>query len=219
MLGLRTPIPLLATAILLVAPAEATTSYFVGASNEAAFNTAVGGLTLLDPTMLFSASDLASGGLFNASGTGINFLGFDDFQYANNPEDFTVSSGKLTATNAGEHVTVNFPGAGIYAFGFHITVTSGTANLCVELTHGACDYNFSAGSSPGVQFFGIVSTTPITAPLDIRDQGTFFTTVLPNFEAYSSTSTSSVPEPRTMLLVGLGLAILGLARPGLQRRA
>jgi len=62
---------------------------------------------------------------------------------------------------------------------------------------------------PGVQFFGIVSTTPILAPLDIRDQGTFFTTVLPDFEAFGP---SAVPEPHTMLLVGLGLIILPLVR-------
>ena len=37
MFGLRAPIPLLAVAVLLVAPAEATTSYYVGATNEASF--------------------------------------------------------------------------------------------------------------------------------------------------------------------------------------
>jgi len=209
MFSLRTLVPLLASAIWLVAPAEATTTYYVGASNEAAFNTAVGGMTMLDPSLTFSAGDLGTDGLFNASSTGINFLGFDDFNYPTIPESLTVSSNKLTATNAGEHITINFPATGIYAFGFHITTTSGNANLCVELTHGTCDFNFSAGSSAGVQFFGIVSTVPITAPLDIRDQGTFFTTVLPNFEAYGQ---SAVPEPRTMLLVGLGLVILPLTR-------
>ena len=209
MLGFRAAIQLLAITTVWVVPVKATTTYYMGASNEAAFNTAVGGLTLLNPSLTFSGGDLASGGLFNASGTGINFLGFDDFLFPAIPEDFAVNAGALAATNAGEHVTINFPLAGIYAFGFHITVASGTANLCLELTHGTCDFNFLAGSSTGVQFFGIVSTTPITAPLDIRDQGTFFTTVLPNFEAYGP---ASVPEPHSILLVGLGLIILGLAR-------
>jgi hypothetical protein len=210
MLGLRTLVPLLATAITLVVPAEATTSYYVGASNEAAFNTAVGGLTLLDPSLTFASGDLGTNGLFNASGTGINFLGFDDFNYPTIPENFTVNTGKLTDTNAGEHITINFPAATIYAFGFHFTVTTGTtANLCVELTVGGCDYNFGSVPSSSSQFFGVVSDAPIIAPLYIRDQGTLFTTVLPNFEAYGA---NPVPEPRTMLLVGLGLVILPLAR-------
>jgi len=216
MFGLRTHIPLWAASILLVMPAKATTTYYVGAANEAAFNTAVGGLTLLNTTLTFSGGDLGSGGLYNANGTGINFLGFDDFAYPTISEDFTVNTGKLTATNAGEHVTIHFPATTIYAFGFHVTVTSGTANLCVELIHLNCDYNFSAGAVPGVQFFGIVSTTPLLAPLDIRDQGTFFTTVLPNFEAFGP---SAVPEPHTMLLVGLGLIILPLIRVTRRKRA
>jgi len=209
MFGLRTAVPLLTTAILLVAPAEAATSYYTGSSGEALFNIAVGGLTLLDPSLTFSSSDLAPGGLFNASGTGINFRGFDDFNYPTIAEDFVVNTGNLTATNAGEHVTINFPAATIYAFAFHFTVTSGTANMCVELTHGTCDYNYSNVPSSSLQFFGIVSTTPITAPLDVRDVGIAFTTVLTNFEAYGP---ASVPEARTMLLVGLGLIILPLVR-------
>lgn len=56
MLGLRTAVPLLATAILLVVPAEATTSYYQGSAGETAFNAAIGGLTLMDPSLTFSAT-------------------------------------------------------------------------------------------------------------------------------------------------------------------
>jgi len=77
MFSLRIFGPLLAITTLLVLPAEATTTYYTGASGETSFNSAVSGMTLLDPALTFSASDLASGGLYNASGTGIDFLGFD----------------------------------------------------------------------------------------------------------------------------------------------
>ena len=60
MLSLRTLLPLSAIAILLVAPAEATTSYYTGASGETSFDTAVAGLTLLDPALTFSCGDLAT---------------------------------------------------------------------------------------------------------------------------------------------------------------
>ncbi len=109
MLSLRTLVPLSAIAILLVAPAEATTSYYTGASGETSFDTAVAGLTLLDPALTFSSGDLGTNGLFNASGTGIGFLGFDDFLFPTIPEDFTVTSGQLIATNAGERSQDHLP--------------------------------------------------------------------------------------------------------------
>ena len=206
MLGLRLAIPLFAITTLLVVPLQATTSYY--AANEAGFNTAVGGLTLLNPTLLFSGGDLGIGGLFDASDTGINFLGFGDFVF-NEVKDLTVNSGKLTAAEPGEVVKVVLPLAGIYAFGFHITTTAGAGSWFISLTPAGTDFTLTNTSAANVQFFGVVSTTPITAPLYIRNSGGNPTMVLPDFEAYSLAST---PEPRTMLLVGLGLIILPLAR-------
>ena len=213
MFSLRTLIPLLASAIWLVSPAEATTTYYAGTSNEAAFNAAVGSTTLL----AFSASDLVSGGLDNASGTGIDFLGFDDFLYPSIPDDFTVNAGKLTATQGAQHVTIAFPATGIYAFGIHFTLAaaSGAANWCVEFTPGSCDYTLGNTSPSNVQFFGIISSSPITAPLYTRASGFAPTIVFTNFEAYGQ---SAVPEPHTMLLVGLGLVILPLLPRRIRRK-
>jgi len=207
MLGLRTLVPLLATAIMLVAPAEATTTYYQGASSEASFNTAVGGMTLLDPALTFASGDLGTDGLFNASGTGINFLGIDGYPQTD-PLNLTVNSGALTATAGSEQVEITFPAAGVYAFGFHITLTTGAGSWFIGLTPGGTDYTVTNTSTSNVQFFGIVSTTPITGPLYIRNLGGNPVMVLPNFEAYGT----AVPEPRTMLLVGLGLVILPLIR-------
>lgn len=210
MVGLRTSIPFLAFAILLVAPAKATTSYYQGTSGETAFNSSLGFLTLLDPSLLFSSSDLGSFGLYNASSTGIDFLGFDSL---NAPTDFTVNAGKLTATQPSQSTTINFPAAGVYAFGFHITVTSGFESWCIELTVGTCNFSVLNTSPGNVQFFGFVSDTPVTAPLYIVPSAFSPTMVLTNFEAYS------VPESRTMLLTGLGLIILGLASRKIRRAA
>ena len=160
MFSLRTRIFLFATTILLVAPAEATTSYYAGGSSaENAFNAAVGGLTLLNPSMTFSAGDLASGGLYNASGTAIDFLGFDDF-VLNDPTDLTVASGKLTATQQGEGVKIAFPALGVYAFGVHISVVSSFGLWCVELSHGACDYSLtnSSNSASNLKLLCLVSS-------------------------------------------------------------
>jgi hypothetical protein len=212
-LSFRASIPLLATVILLVAPAEATTSYYQGASGssaETAFNTAAGGLTLLDPLLTFSSGDLAAGGLYNASGTGINFLGFDD---VNNPGiDFTVTTNQLTATQQDQRVRIDFPVATpIYAFGFHITYVAGTATYgswCVGSTLGSCTYAFNTLSPSDVQFFGFVSDTPVTSSLYIQAAAFAPKVVFTNFEAF----TDPVPETSTMLLVGLGLVILPLVR-------
>jgi hypothetical protein len=203
-LGLRTAV-LLATAILLVVPAEATTSYYTGAAGETAFNGAIGGLALLDPGLTFSG-DLESNGLLNASGTGIDFLGFDTAFSFNSPLSFTVNAGNLIATNAAEVVEITFPAAGVYAFGLHITVTSGSGNWCIDLTQGGCGSTVLNSSPSNVQFFGFVSNTPVTAPLYIHYVSGSPTIEFTNFEAYT------VPEPNTMLLVGLGLVILPLVR-------
>ena len=207
--GFKGAIQLLAMTTLLVVPVKATTTYFAGgASAEAGFTGALGTLSLLNPTLTFSAGDLAPGGLFNANGTGINFSGFDDYAF-NTPTDLSVNSGKLTSTQAAEVVTISFPSApGIYAFGIHVTVVSGTGLWCVELTHGTCNYPLTnaSNSAANIQFFGFVSDTPVTAPLFIRPAAFSPTLVIPDFQAYS------VPEPHTMSLIGLGLVILSFVR-------
>jgi len=205
MSGFRTAVPFFAFAILLVRPVEATTSYYQRASGETTFNASIGGLTLLDPSLTFSASDLGSFGLYNASGTGIDFLGFDDF-FFNTPTDFAVVSGKLDATQAGQVTKIVFPAAGVYAFGFHITVSANSTNWCISLTSGGCDSAVFISSPASPQFFGFVSDTPVIASLYIRPQSGSPFMVMKDFEAYS------VPEPHTLLLVGLGLVISSLVR-------
>jgi PEP-CTERM motif len=198
----------LTLAVLMVAPAEATTTYYQGSTGEATFNSSVLGLTLMNPGLTFSSADLGSGGLFNASGTGIDFLGFDTAFSFNIPENFTVNSGKLTG-QAAEVAEITFPGTGIYAFGFHLTVTSGTGNWCIDLTQAGCAHNVFNSSSSDVQFFGIVSDAPVTAPLYIHYVSGSPAMVFTNFEAFTATQT---PEPEAMLLVGFGLITLALLR-------
>jgi hypothetical protein len=160
-------IPLLAIAILLVVPAEATTSYYVGASGETTFNGAVGGMTLLDTALTFSGTP-GSDGLHDASGTGIDFLGFDTAFSLNSPLSFAINAGKLTATNPAEVVQIVFPAGGVYAFGIHLTVASGSGNWCIDLTQGGCANPVANTSPSDVQFFGFVSPTAVNAPLHIH---------------------------------------------------
>ena len=214
MFGLRTLVPLLAAAILLVVPAEATTTYYVGSSMEGAFNSAVFGMTLLDPALTFSGTP-GSTGLLNADGTGINYLGFDTAFSFNAPLSFTINSGALTATNAAEVVKVTFPSSGIYAFGLYVTMTSGSnVNWCFSAasTAGACDNSVTNSTTSNVQFYGMLSDVPITAPLYITPQTGSPKVVFTQFDAYGPATT---PEPRSMLLVGLGLITLALLRRNL----
>jgi hypothetical protein len=206
MYGLRTIGPLLAITISLVAPAKATTTYYSGSSGETSFNIAVGGLTLMDPALTFSGTP-GSTGLLNASGTGIDFLGFNDFSSLT-ALSFTVTSNTLTAAFSGEVVEINLPAAGIYALGIHITTTSGLGNWCVDLTTGGCNNNV-AETAPATVFFGFVSDTSVTAPLYIHPLNSGPKIVFTNFEAFDP---AAVPEPRTMLLVGLGLVTLLIRR-------
>jgi hypothetical protein len=210
MFSLRAFVPIMAITTWLVVPAEATTSYYTGASGETSFNTAVGGLTLLNPALTFSAGDLSPDvGLLNASGTGIDFLGFDTAFSFNTPLGFTVNSGALIANNPQEVVKINFPAASVYAFGFHITVASAAGNWCIDVTTTGCANSFSTLSPSDVKFFGFVSSVPISAPLYIEWLSSNPTLVLTNFEAFGP---SAVPEPRTWLLVALGLFTLLLLR-------
>src|SRR5579862_4207392 len=213
MFGLRTLVPLLALTMLLVAPARANTSYYTGSSGESSFNTAVAGLTLMNPALTFSGTP-GSTGLLDASGTGIDFLGFQI--YPTFTSSFTIVSSGLTAAGGTAEVEITFPATGIYAFGIHIAETSGSGNWCIDLTSlGPCAYNvFSSGPS-NAQFFGIVSDAAVTAPLYLHPLTGSPDLVLTNFEAFDP---AAAPEPRTMLLVGLGLVILPLVPRKTPRR-
>jgi hypothetical protein len=165
----------------------------------------------LDPALTFSGSSDPDG-LHNASGTGIDFLGFDTAFIFNSPQGFTVNAGRLVGNQA-EVVEIAFPAAGVYAFGFHITVASGNAFWCVDVTQSGCSYNPVNNTPSDVQFFGFISTTPVTAPLYIHYVTGSPAIVFTNFEAYSA---SDVPEPGACLLVGLGLVIFRLGRRKVQ---
>ena len=189
--------------LVLALPAAASPVYYCnsgcGANTEAVFNATAGPLT----PQTFLASDLASGGLYNANGTGINFLGFNA-----NPPDLTVNSTSLQAVVGGEGIQIVFPG-NVSVFSFHFILASGATTMCVELSLGNCNYPFGVGSS-APEFFGAIDATPLTTSLLVRAiTGGGGPLRVTDFEAGTL---SAAPEVRTLLLVGSGLVMFPLIR-------
>ena len=194
-------------AVLLIAiPVRANTSFYVGASAEATFNIAIAtaGLTEINSPLDFSGYSGNQGPtLTNANGTGIDFLD------TTNSNNLTVTSGTLQTAMNGDHVSVNFPGTDVLAFGFHFTVPSGFAFWCLDPSGGSvCQYQITVTSSTDTEFFGMVSTTPLTGTLAIFPESGANILEITNFEAFDS----AVPEPATLGLMGFGLIMLAAIR-------
>jgi hypothetical protein len=215
----------LVLAVVVSAPARASTSYYLGSSAESAFDSATASLTQINAVIDFSAYNGFLGStLANANGSGIDFLGLDGASAAN----LTVSGGTLQHTLADKQVEITFP-SGVLALGFRFNYSgnAGFANVCFGTSVSNCDYGsvIPIGSSD-IQFFGVVSDSPLTTPVFLWRQsggGGSATFVIDDFKAYGSVVVEGPPpeaaEATTMLLVGSGLILLPLARRWRRRAA
>jgi len=204
-------------AVLAMAiPLRATTSFYLGSGAEANFNSATSALTQINGTTNFATyNGFVGPTLSDANGTGINFLGLDGIT----PIDLSVSGGKLQQTTADKQIEATFPGAGnILAFGIHFNYTGSAsfANWFFGSTNGASDYGSVVTVGTGdLQFFGIVSTAPLTSPVYISRNpgGGTANVVIDDFKAFNSgAAPAETPEAGTIGLIGTGLVMLSAVR-------
>jgi hypothetical protein len=209
---------LILTLAALAAPASASISYTScssGCSSNSGtytiWQTSPGsaGLTFSMSPATFAAGSLASGVYTDASGmvfTGYNGASIDTLM--------SVSGSSLlqgvNGTNTG--IEIQLP-ANTYAFAMQITTpaNSGFTTAMVELgDHNVTNSNYSINiaSAGSVQFFGIISSTPLPT-LFVGPLGNGSRLQINDFEIGQ---VAPVPEVSTIVLIGSGLVLLGLVR-------
>jgi hypothetical protein len=208
----------------LAAPATATITYTSctsGCSSTSGtytvWQTAPGsaGLTFSMSPATFAAGNLASGVYTDPSGTvltGYNGASIDTLM--------SVSGSSLlqgvNGTNTG--IEIQLP-ANTYAFAMQITTPpgSGFTSPMVELgDHNVSNSNYTINiaSAGSVQFFGIISSTPLST-LFVGPLGNGSKLQINDFETGQLTPT---PEISTVTLIGSGLVLLGLIRRRRQQK-
>ena len=139
-------------------PGWATTSYFVGASTESAFDSAVlgGGLTA---SAIINFSGATGGGTNTVTQSGQTFFGVSGTLSVTGSnrlqENYNGSGTRMDVT----------PGSNVYALGLHLLTSSGSGVFCFEAPGaGDCGFDVNGGLavfSSTVNFFGIVSSNPL----------------------------------------------------------
>ncbi len=188
-------------------PAHATISYYVGASAEASFQTALIGNGLTASGIInFSGATGSSlvNSVNNVGGTGVNFVGVTT----------TVSvtgANQLREDNPGNGARVDVtPTSPIYAIGLHFLSGSSSGNFwCFEPQgSGSCD-NVLTVTSTQPAFFGIIGSSPLSS-FTIRQLGSG-TALLINDFTLGTLAISETPEPSTMAMLGGALVLFPLA--------
>ena len=211
------PQAILLLALAAVAPPASATISYTSCSSGCGSSTGTyavwqgasgsAGLTFSMSPATFAAGNLLSGVYTDPSGT--VFTGYNGA-----PDNLVLSGMALLQTvgGGGSGIEIVLP-ANTYAFAMSITTPAGSGftNPWVAVGDhnvGATNYNIVIPSGGSVQFFGIISDTPLTqlfvgsltggSPLQIND-----------FELGQSTPT---PEGSSAALIGGGLVLVGILR-------
>jgi|GEM_PF-5392427 len=170
------------------------------------------GLTFSMSPAMFAGGNLVSGIYNDPTGTVLTAYN------GANPSNLILNGTALLQSvgGGGSGIEIALP-ANTYAVAFNLTSASGSPFTYLGAEVG--DHNVSAtnyniilpGGGGSVQFFGIISTAPLTqifvgpasggGPFQIND-----------FEIGQAGESSATPEPATAALIGGGLVLVGLLR-------
>ena len=201
----------------LARPASATITYTscssgCGSSSGtyAVWQSASGsaGLTFSMSPATFAGGNLVSGIYSDPTGTvltGYNGASIDTFT--------SVSGTSLLQSvgGGGSGIEINLP-ANTYAFAMSITTLSGFGSPVVEIGDhilNNANYGIIIPSGGSVQFFAIISTTPLTQ-LFVGQPTSGGRLQINDFEL--GEATTSTPEPASAALIGSGLVLVGVLR-------
>ncbi|MEH6626495.1 MAG: PEP-CTERM sorting domain-containing protein [Motiliproteus sp.] len=198
-------------------PVFATPTFY---TDEASFQTAAGGISNLSIDEFDGLSTSFSSLMYNGSvdgspATGLNVTAnssagniVDD-----NSSTYCLSGSCLRATGgSGNQWDFTFDEGSVYAFGLWLgdfaTVGQSTLTLLTD-TGAISSYVFPNQSRGTDNFFGIVDSTTqfVKASLTASTSGDII-----GFDNVQWGGTTSVPEPGTLLLLGLGIVGLALVR-------
>lgn len=200
-------LPVCAAALLLAASfaAQADTFY----TSASAWNAAVTGITdvtfegIADPNSFvpYAGTTTVNGVTFSTDGAlfviGDNFYGFG----------VATMSGQGPGTTNTDNLTVALP-SGTTAVGLDFFVDPGTITL--TLGDGSTD-SITAADTPSELFIGATTSSPITS-LEISEPFSLAAASLSVDKfSYATALPTAAPEPRTTILLGGMLAVIGFA--------
>jgi hypothetical protein len=210
---------LLVALAALARPAYATISYSSCSSGcgstsgtYAVWQTASGsaGLTFSMSPATFAGGNLVTGVYSDPTGTvltGYNGASIDALM--------SVSGTSLVQSlgGGGSGIEINLP-ANTYAFAMNITTVSGFGSPVVELGDhilNNANYGIVIPSGGSVQFFAIISDTPLTQ-LFVGQSTSGGALQINDFELGESSPAAPTPEASSAALIGGGLVLVGVLR-------
>ncbi len=167
------------------------------------------GVTFASGFESFTASDgTYAAGLLNAdSTTGLDFFGYN----GSTQDGVTVTSGVLGQTTSGSNTTLQsqLPGSLVYAFAGTISATS-ASSPCIEtagiVSSGNCNNTLVITGSSDTEFFGVVSSSPLSSVYIGTFNGNPGSLKIDTVEL--GEEPAATPEAATLLMIGSGLVVM-----------
>lgn len=193
---------------LLAATAGTAQAAVVTYTDRAAWNAA----TLNESTIDFESIAPTNGYTFyGAGGTtihGVNFSGKSNILFvvdSGYDSLYQWGSGAVMLGNANDTITAKLSGANAVGLDLMSIVSFG-ATMTIGLSTGD-SFTVATAGQPDRTFFGVTSDANISS-ISITSSGGAF----PMIDNFSFGNTSTVPEPSSILLVGLAAAAVGATR-------
>ncbi len=159
----------------------------------------------------FAAGNLASGVYSDPTGTVLT--GYSGSSTIDTLMSVAGTSLLQSVGGNGSGIEINLP-ANTYAFAMNITTLSGFGSPVVEIGDhilNNANYGMIIPSGGSVQFFAIISDTPLTQ-LFVGQPTSGGRLQINDFELGESAPATATPEASSALLIGGGLVLVGIVR-------